>query len=144
MADQAVLKRVVVTLRLEPDMELEASEKACAVALAMNMSPDKVDEVRMAVVEACINAIEHSQADDRSLRLEISVLGDQEPQVLRITVQDRGVGFEPRKLVQPKVGGKLEAPHKRGWGLRIIEGLMDSVRVDSTAEGTSVTMSKGL
>jgi anti-sigma regulatory factor (Ser/Thr protein kinase) len=126
-------------------MELVACEKACAVAELIDMSPDRVDEVRMAVVEAVINAIEHSGAEDDRLQVRIAVLGeDGEPQTLRITVQDHGVGFDPEKLVEPRIEEKITASSKRGWGLQIIEGLMDSVRVESSARGTAVIMSKAL
>jgi serine/threonine-protein kinase RsbW len=145
MAEQAVLKEILLTLKLAPDMELVACEKACAVAELIDMSPDRVDEVRMAVVEAVINAIEHSGAEDDRLQVRIAVLGeDGEPQTLRITVQDHGVGFDPEKLVEPRIEEKITASSKRGWGLQIIEGLMDSVRVESSARGTAVIMSKAL
>jgi serine/threonine-protein kinase RsbW len=138
----AVLKEVKLTLRLAPDMELEASGKACAIAQAMKMSQDKIDEVRMAVVEACINAIEHSAAVDQTLHLTFTVLGQREPEVLRITVRDFGIGFDRENLVQPNIEEKLKAESKRGWGLKIIEGLMDEVDVVSGSRGTSVVMSK--
>ncbi|HVS15599.1 MAG TPA: ATP-binding protein [Thermoanaerobaculia bacterium] len=145
MAEQAVLKEVHLTLKLAPDMELVACEKACAVAELVDMSPDRVDEVRMAVVEAVINAIEHSGADDDRLHLNIAVLGEgDEPQTLCITVQDHGVGFDLKNLVQPRIEEKITANSKRGWGLQIIEGLMDSVRVESSALGTAVIMCKAL
>lgn len=138
----AVLKEVKLTLGLAPDMEIEASGKACAIARSMRMSPDKIDEVRMAVVEACINAIEHSAATDRKLHLTFTVLGRDEPEVLRITVRDFGVGFDRENLVQPNIEEKIRAENKRGWGLKIIEGLMDEVDVVSGSRGTSVVMSK--
>ncbi len=144
MAEQAVIREVTVTLRLKPDMEIEASEKACAFAELVNMSPDEVDEVRMAVIEACINAIEHSRSADGKLQVRIAVLGRKDPETLQITVQDHGVGFDPEKLVEPLIGAKLKAPNKRGWGMTIIEGLMDSVDVRSGAEGTSVVMTKAI
>ena len=134
-----------MTLRLEPDIEVEACEKACAVAEGMRMSPDKVDEIRMAVIEATINAVEHSSSRDGRLYLTLSVIGDRKgkkPQVLRITVADRGIGFDPEKVVQPSIENKLHAVNKRGWGLQIIEGLMDSVVVQSNDDGTAVVMSK--
>jgi anti-sigma regulatory factor (Ser/Thr protein kinase) len=31
---------------------------------------------------------------------------------------------------------------KRGWGLKIIRGLMDEVEIQSGADGTTVVMSK--
>ena len=142
MAESPVLQEVKLVLRLEPDMEVEAQNKASAVAESMDMSADKVDEVRMAVVEACINAIEHSGSSDDSLYLTFAVLGDAEPEILQITVADRGVGFDPEKVAEPRIESKLHAVNKRGWGLKIIEGLMDSVEVRSSSKGTSVVMSK--
>ena len=144
MSEPTVLRSVSVTLKLAPDMEIEACETACAVAELMKMSPDKIDEVRMAVVEACINAIEHSDASDGLLYLHIAVLGHDRPETLQITVRDHGVGFDREKLVQPKIEEKIGASSKRGWGLKIIEGLMDHVAVHSGEAGTSVVMSKAL
>ncbi|REJ82613.1 MAG: ATP-binding protein [Acidobacteria bacterium] len=140
----AVLKEVELTLNLAPEMEVEACEKACAVAEFMAMSPDRVDEVRMAVIEACINAIEHSSAEDGHLHIHIAVVGDGKPEALQVTVRDQGVGFDPEKLVQPKIEEKLKAQRKRGWGLKIIEGLMDQVRIETGADGTAVIMCKKL
>ena len=125
-------------------MEIEACESACAVAELIQMSPDKIDEVRMAVVEACINAIEHSDARDGLLYLNIAVLGHDRPEVLQITVRDHGVGFDRDTIVQPKIQDKIGSASKRGWGLKIIEGLMDDVVVHSGEAGTSVVMSKSL
>ena len=126
-------------------MELEARARACAVAKSIRMSTDKVEEVGMAVVEACINAIEHSRAADGQLHLELAVLGPaeaEEPRVLRITIQDQGIGFDRSSVVQPRIEDNLKAIRKRGWGLKIIEGLMDEVNVLSGEGGTSVVMSK--
>lgn len=139
---EGVLKQVALTLDLAPDMEIEACEKACAVAELMGMSTDRVAEVRMAMIEACINAIEHSGAKDAKLYVDIAVLGSAQPKDLRITVSDRGVGFDRKKLVEPKIEQKLKSSSKRGWGLKIIEGLMDHVDVASSGEGTSVIMTK--
>src|ERR1700720_1946513 len=44
-----------------------AGRTATAVAESMKMSPDRIDEVRMAVVEACINALEHSHSSEREV-----------------------------------------------------------------------------
>lgn len=128
-------------------MELEVRACACEVAKSVRMSTDKVEEVGMAVVEACINAIEHSRAEDGRLHLELAVLGlagADEPRMLRITIQDQGVGFDRSKLVPPTIENNLTSLRKRGWGLKIIEGLMDEVNVHSGEGGTSVVMSKAI
>ncbi|HEX9945000.1 MAG TPA: ATP-binding protein [Thermoanaerobaculia bacterium] len=135
---EGVLKEVELALPMVPEMEIEASKTATAIAESIRMSPDRIDEVRMAVVEACINALEHSRASDREVFVTFQVL----PEKLRIMVHDNGVGFAPDELEEPTMAGKLKAVRKRGWGLKIIRGLMDEVEIRSGAEGTTVVMSK--
>jgi serine/threonine-protein kinase RsbW len=142
MANSAVLREVTLTLPMLPDMEIAASKTATALAEFMQMSSDKIDEVRMAVVEACINSFEHSQADDRKVEIQFAVLGNEEPERLQITIRDSGVGFTPENLVKPTIEDKLKAASKRGWGLTIIKGLMDEVDIHSGPGGTTVVMSK--
>ncbi|HXU29329.1 MAG TPA: ATP-binding protein [Thermoanaerobaculia bacterium] len=143
MTGNAVLREVTLTLPMLPDMEVAASKTATAMAEYMQMTPDRIDEVRMAVIEACINAFEHSHAPDRKVYMTFEVLGGGEPELLRISVRDTGIGFKPaggRPAPGPgtRIGGT-----KRGWGLKIIQGLMDSVEIDSNAGGgTTVVMSK--
>ncbi|MDY7094768.1 MAG: ATP-binding protein [Acidobacteriota bacterium] len=123
-------------------MEIEAGEAAAAMAGAMEMSPDRIDEVRMAVVEACINAIEHSNAADREVVVEIAILDFAETERLCIKVHDDGVGFVPEEVEKPSLERKLKSERKRGWGLTIIRGLMDEVEIQSGAGGTTVVMYK--
>ena len=141
MASQP-LREVTLTLPMLPDMEIAASKTATAMAEFMQMSADKVDEVRMAVVEACINAFEHSHAEDLKVYITYAVLGDEEPEQLRITIRDRGIGFRPADVVEPRIEDKLKASSKRGWGLKIIKGLMDEVEIESHEDGTTIVMCK--
>lgn len=142
MAGNAVLREVSLALPMVADMEIAATKTVSSLAEFMQMSPDKVDEVRLAVVEACINAFEHSHARDGMVHLTFAVLGDQEPERLQITVRDSGRGFNPAAIEEPSMADKLKSERKRGWGLKIIEGLMDEVTIISGGNGTSVVMSK--
>lgn len=142
MAGEAVMKEVTLELPMEPEMEIEASKTATAFAEFIRMSPDRIDEVRMAVVEACINAFEHSHASDGKVFVTFQVLGDPDPDKLRIMVRDTGIGFSPDDLDEPLMERKLKAQRKRGWGLKIIRGLMDEVEIHSGMGGTTVVMSK--
>ena len=136
------MREMELALPMKPDMEIEASRTATAFAEEMNMSPDRIDEVRMAVIEACINAFEHSHASDREVHVRFEVLGQGDPEKLRITVRDSGVGFDPDEPPEPRIEEKLKAQRKRGWGLKIIRGLMDEVEIRSGSGGTTVVMSK--
>jgi serine/threonine-protein kinase RsbW len=142
MAGDAIMREVTLALPMVPDMEIEASRTATAIAESMRMSPDRIDEVRMAVVEACINALEHSRATDSEIFVTFEVIGDKDPEKLRITVRDSGVGFSPAEVEEPVIEKKIKDHRKRGWGLKIIHGLMDEVEIHSGAEGTTVVMSK--
>jgi serine/threonine-protein kinase RsbW len=139
---EAVLREVTLALPMVPEMEIEASKTATAIAESIRMSPDRIDEVRMAVVEACINALEHSRSRDRELFVTFEVLGQGDPERLRITVRDTGIGFAPDDVDEPTIEKKLNSARKRGWGLKIIRGLMDEVEIRSGAGGTTVVMSK--
>jgi serine/threonine-protein kinase RsbW len=142
MTGDTVMRKVTLALPMVPEMEIEASKTAMAIAESMRMSPDRIDEVRMAVVEACINALEHSRSSEKEVFVTFEVLGGQDPEKLRITVRDTGVGFSPEAIEEPTIQEKLKSQRKRGWGLKIIRGLMDEVEIDSGSEGTTVVMSK--
>jgi serine/threonine-protein kinase RsbW len=142
MTGDTVMRKVTLALPMVPEMEIEASKTAMAIAESMRMSPDRIDEVRMAVVEACINALEHSRSSAREVFVTFEVLGGQDPEKLRITVRDTGVGFSPEEYEEPTIQEKLKSRRKRGWGLKIIRGLMDEVEISSNTEGTTVVMSK--
>ena len=140
------MQQVTLTLPMLPDMELTASKTACALGEHIGLSADKIDEVQMAVVEACINAIEHSDAPDREVHIRLLVLGHEgTPEGLEITIQDSGIGFSTDRVAR-RAADRIEqsAPTKRGHGLKIIKGLMDEVDIRSNTEGTIVTMRKML
>lgn len=134
-------QEVNLTLPIRPNMEMTASRTATSLAESMGMSADKIDEVRMAVVEACINAFEHSRAEDGRVYITFQIVGE-DAGTLQITIVDNGVGFEPEEIETPRIEDKLKAARKRGWGIQIIKGLMDEVEISSGANGTRVVMRK--
>lgn len=142
MPGRDVLREESFVLPMEPEMEIAASQEASAFAASMGMSADRIDEVRMAVVEACINAMEHSHATDQRVSLRLAALGQGEPERLEITIRDHGVGFQPDAVEAPTMANRLHAERKRGWGLMIIRGLMDEVDIRSDARGTTLVMVK--
>jgi serine/threonine-protein kinase RsbW len=140
---EGVLREVTLALPMVPEMEIEASKTAAAVAESMRMSPDRIDEVRHAVIEACINALEHSRAVDREVYVTFQIVGEPgDPEKLRIMVRDNGVGFSPEIEEPAAPGGQPRMPRKRHHGLKLIRGMMDEVEIQSSAEGTTVVMSK--
>ena len=134
--DARVRRRVKLSLPMEPDFELVATETASVVAQLVGLSEDAIDELRMAVIEACINAFEHSKSNDGKVDVTIE---DREDRIV-IVIEDRGEGFDyDPKAVAPRTvaGGR-----KRGFGLRIIQEMMDDVKVETSESGTRIIMVK--
>ena len=129
----------VVELKLPvlPDMELSATKTAEIVAKHMELSEEKSAEISMALIEACINAFEHSESN-KQIEIHFRIKGDE----LEIQVTDKGKGFDKSKVKIPKIEEKRGSDHKRGWGLQLIKELMDTVEFESSSEGTTVTMTK--
>ena len=130
--------KVELTLPIIPDLELAATKTAEVVAKHMNLDEEKSAEIGMALIEATINAFEHSESDSENVEIHFVIQGD----TLVIKVTDKGKGFDPSKVKIPNIEEKLRSDKKRGWGLKLIEELMDTVEFESTPEGTTVTMTK--
>ena len=130
--------KVELTLPIIPDLELAATKTAEVVAKHMNLDEEKSAEIGMALIEATINAFEHSGNDSENVEIHFVIQGD----TLVIKVTDKGKGFDPSKVKIPNIEEKLRSDKKRGWGLKLIQELMDTVEFESTPEGTTVTMTK--
>ncbi len=138
-------REVHLTIPIAPEMEIAAMAQVAALGEWMEMGRDKIDEVKMAVAEACINAFEHSQTPDRKVDIEFRIGSESDANgrpYLEVDVSDAGRGFDPSRLETPEFSAKLRSPRKRGWGIRIIESLMDDVRIESGARGTRIIMRK--
>ena len=128
---------VELTIPVLPDMELLATQTSAAVAKHMNLDEEKTAEINMALSEACINAFEHSGSESE-IEIHFKISKDS----LIIQVTDSGKGFDKSKVDIPNIEEKISSDYKRGWGLKLIEELMDTVKFDSSKEGTTVTMIK--
>ena len=130
--------KVELTIPILHDMELAATKTAEVVAKHVGLSEEKTAEMSMALIEATINAFEHSESEASNVEIHFMIQGD----TLVIKVTDQGKGFDKSKVEIPNIEKKLASGYKRGWGLQLIQELMDTVEFESTVEGTTVTMTK--
>lgn len=131
-------EEIDLTIPILPDMETTAIQTAEAIMEYMKFDPDKKDEVKMALIEALINAFEHSKSPDRKVYIKFIV----KPEELQVVVRDYGAGFDPLTVKKPNIKEKLADKRKRGWGLMIIENLMDNFYIISNEMGTILIMTK--
>ena len=129
---------VELKLPIIENMELLATQTAEVVSKHMQLDNEKTSEISMALIEACINAFEHSKS-----KSEIFIHFIISDENLTIKVIDKGKGFDSSKISIPNIDNKLGSDEKkRGWGIMLIKELMDSVNYESNEEGTTLTMIK--
>ena len=138
MTSRCLEKVIELTIPMEPNLELVAAEAASTIAQLMCFDEDEIDEIRMATIEACLNAFEHSKSPDRRVYIAFRVCKDK----LELRVTDHGRGFNPAEVKPPDIRNAVKGGRKRGWGLKLIENLMDEVRIETGSLGTTVIMIK--
>jgi serine/threonine-protein kinase RsbW len=117
------------------DTELIAAHAVEEIARRHNFKPAAINQIKTALVEACINASEHSLSPDRKLYLKFSAEDDR----VAITISNRGI-----TLPADKRSPAAEEPTdgRRGWGLKLIRALMDEVTFEQVDDGTKISMVK--
>jgi anti-sigma regulatory factor (Ser/Thr protein kinase) len=123
-----------LSLPMGEDTELIAAHTLEEIARRHDIPAKTINQIKTALVEAFINATEHSLSPDRKIHQTISV----SPERIAIMIKNRGVRLADR----PAAGASDE--NRRGWGLQLMRKLMDEVRVEPTDDGTSLTLIKRL
>lgn len=101
----------------------------------MGCAEEKEFQVRLALEEALINAIEHGCESDPTKEIQCVVCCDEDRGML-IVVRDPGPGFDPASIPSPVVGENLYMTH--GRGIYLINQLVDEVRFENG--GTEIHM----
>ena len=122
-----------ITVPMGDEGELLAARTLTKIQESHDLPPKPVSQIKTALIEALINAAEHSLSPDRTVRV-LLVVSDKQ---LTITLQNRGLKLTDDMLAQADLSSE-----RRGWGLELIRRLMDEVRVEPTDDGTRLVMSK--
>jgi serine/threonine-protein kinase RsbW len=127
----------IVDLRIPCKAEWVALARlsVAVVASRMKFSIDEIEDIKLAVAEACTNAIQHA---DGSQFIEIKC---ETVDGLRISVRDYGRGTRPEHIQSRE----LEDERVGGLGVFLIRSLMDDVDyVVHPDQGTLLVMVKRL
>jgi len=103
------------------------------------LDDDRVDDLKLAVSEACTNAVEAHASAPSGERVVVRCFDDDDR--FEVRVDDRGAGFDLGALpVHPPVTDPARLEYERGLGIPLIRALVDEVEFRSSAEGTSVRL----
>jgi serine phosphatase RsbU (regulator of sigma subunit)/anti-sigma regulatory factor (Ser/Thr protein kinase) len=124
-------------LQSQPGNEREAIARVEEALAGLGIADARVQRLKTAVGEATMNAMEHGSEyrDDRPVSIKVLQAED----CVSVQVTDRGGGTELPPAEAPDLEAKLAGEQKpRGWGLFLIEKMVDEARV--TGEGGKRTL----
>ncbi|HEY6713133.1 MAG TPA: SpoIIE family protein phosphatase, partial [Rubrobacter sp.] len=122
------------TLPSKPGNERPAMEKVADAVKGLPLSELRLDRLKTAVAEATMNAMEHGNRYDPEVPVKIQVWLLKERLLVRVI--DRGSGpLSSLTAKGPDLEAKLEdAQTPRGWGVFLIERMVDEVRVSGNPD----------
>jgi serine/threonine-protein kinase RsbW len=123
---------------IEDEAELIAARTIEQIARAADFEQEAINQIKTALIEACINAAEHSDSPDRRIYQRFAI----EDERLIITVSNKGKTFGAINEQSSPLIGVAPVTASRGRGLQIIRALMDEVRFERTDDGASLVMIK--
>ena len=139
-AEDAIGKKTIqneyeMIVPMGEDTELIAAQTIEEIARRHHFAPKAINQIKTALVEACINATEHSLSPDRKIYQKFAVEDDK----ITITISNRGLRLAEKQAqeITPNEG-------RRGWGLNLMRTLMDEVKLEQVDDGTRISMTKYL
>ena len=110
------------------------------VAQTAGLDPETLADLKLAITEACSNAVRHAYGSDGGGDITLRI--DLQTDRLSVEVVDHGGGFDPTTVDE----WQAAALQEHGMGLSIIRSVTDNLEVESGADGigTSVRFTKQL
>jgi len=109
-------------------------------AVDLNINPDKIPGLLLAITEASTNAIIHANKGDETKLVTIDVTKDDKQ--LTIRVKDQGKGFDPSKIPDPTETDNLLKDS--GRGIYLMRVYMDDLKFNLTPEGCETILTLNL
>lgn len=122
-----------------PGNEQQVIARVAQVVGSLGIAPARLEQLKTAVGEAAMNAMEHGNHFDPERLISIEVVTSQAQIAVRIT--DEGGPGAITAPVAPDLDAKLAGLQSpRGWGLFLIEHLVDEVHVSDDATHRTVEL----
>lgn len=133
------MKKDVITIKLPSKAEYVSIARLAASVISntVGFNIEEIDDIKVAVGEACNNAVLHGKSEDEVYEINFILSDDK----IHIEVKDNGVGFDEDKYEEPD----LNNLKGNGLGIYIMKSLMDEVDITAeNKEGTTLKMVKYL
>lgn len=123
----------------EPGNEQQAMEQVVEAVKELDLSDRCLERLKTAVAEATMNAMEHGNNYWPEVPVTVQVLASETALSVRIT--DEGGGTPITEPESPDLEAKLASQQgPRGWGLFLIENMVDEMRITGDGAHHSVEL----
>jgi serine/threonine-protein kinase RsbW len=127
---------VTLTMPARPDYLILARLALSGISRAVPIDPETLADLKLAVTEACTNAVRHAYADEEGqVTVRFSVDGER----LAILVEDEGEGFD----LSDADDWVPEELDEAGMGLSIIRAVVDELSVEPGPGGRGTRLRLG-
>jgi len=122
--EKSVDNKKIVEFIIPSELGYEKTAIAIITNLAqkIDLPPERIDDLKTAIGEAVTNAIEHGNQLNPQLNVSVTALIQEDSIVLQVI--DQGL----QSLTKPALF-RQDRTDNRGWGLFLIQRLMDEVKV---------------
>jgi serine phosphatase RsbU (regulator of sigma subunit)/anti-sigma regulatory factor (Ser/Thr protein kinase) len=112
----------------QPGNERMAIDQVARVVGSLGLAPERLEQLKTAVGEATMNAMEHGNKYREDQPVEIRV--QTSDSMLSVFITDHGGGQNIPDPEMPNIEAKLEGEQSpRGWGLFLIKNMVDDLQV---------------
>jgi len=128
------------TLPSEPGNERLAMQRVVQAVQPLHLSQERLEQLKTAVAEATMNAMEHGNHYLPEKPVAITVQASNEALLVRI-VDHGGTRLLPDDTVEPDIEAKLAGLQSpRGWGLFLIKNMVDDMHIFEDATHHTVEL----
>jgi serine phosphatase RsbU (regulator of sigma subunit)/anti-sigma regulatory factor (Ser/Thr protein kinase) len=118
----------------QPGNERLAIEQVSDAIGKLDVPAPQLERIKTAVGEATMNAMEHGNHYQADLPVTVRVLAEQANLIIQI--MDQGEGQATLSPAEPDLDAKLAGDQSpRGWGLFLIQNMVDELSTHETASG---------
>jgi anti-sigma regulatory factor (Ser/Thr protein kinase) len=119
--------------------ERAAMDRVAEAVAPFGLPPARLEQLRTAVSETVMNAIEYGSQGRSEIPVSIAVSVTDDDVIVRVL--DRALSGPVPTVEPPDLEAKLEGRQRpRGWGLFLIRHMVDAIDVAETDNGQIVTL----
>jgi anti-sigma regulatory factor (Ser/Thr protein kinase) len=127
------------TLASEDGNERIAIDRVTVAVDPLALETGRLERLKTAVGETVMNAIEHGNQNRQDLDVDVEVSANEH--VVSVRVTDQGGRDAMPEVATPDIEAKLAGEQTpRGWGLFLIEQMVDEVRWTSDGEAHTIEL----